>query len=82
MRGADAPCGLAVIFVPTPLALADISAQGMAHIWARPAPAPNERIAQAQRVIRETYAAMMDGLHALAQPVPGAAQPASQAVLP
>jgi hypothetical protein len=79
-RGADAPCGLAIIVMPTPLALADVSAQGMAQIWARPAPAPNERIAQAQHVIRATYAAVMDGLHALAQPAPGA--PASQAALP
>lgn len=80
VSSADSGCGPAIVFMPTPLALADVSARGMAHIWARPAPAPNERIAQAQRIIGETYAAVMDGLHALAQPAPGA--PASQAALP
>jgi len=81
--GADAACGPAIVLMPSPLTLADMSAQAMAHIWAQPEPAPNERIAKAQRAIRQTYDRMMDGIEALAAPAqdPQAAT-TSQAVLP
>jgi hypothetical protein len=69
---AGTACGPSAVFMPTPLMLVDVSAQGLARIWALPAPAPNARIAQAQRVIRKTYDTMMDGIDALAAPSPDA----------
>jgi hypothetical protein len=81
--GAGAACGPAVVLMPSPLTLADMSAQGMAHIWARPEPAPNARIARAQRAIRKAYDHMMDGIEAFAAPAQDPqAVPTSQAVLP
>ena len=66
--GAVAACGPSVVFMPTPLTLVDISAQGLAQIWALPAPAPNARIAEARRVIRKTYDKMMGRIDTLAAP--------------
>ncbi|MES2473939.1 MAG: hypothetical protein V4601_13990 [Pseudomonadota bacterium] len=65
-----APCRAEIVFMTTPLTLVEISARGIAHIWAQPAPAPNARIEKAHQVIRQAYEAVMDGLDAVAGNTP------------
>lgn len=63
---ARTPCRAEIVFMTTPLTLVEISTQAMAHIWARPAPAPNARIEKAQQIIRQAYETVMGGLEAVA----------------
>jgi hypothetical protein len=79
-----APCRAEIVFMTTPLTLVEISARGLAHIWAQPAPAPNAKIEKAHRVIRQAYETVMDGLEAVAanQPPDAATAQAKQAATP
>ncbi len=70
-READgAPCSPEIVLLTTPLTLVEISAKGLAHIWAQPAPAPNARIEKAHQVIRRAYETVMDGLVSMAANAP------------
>ncbi len=71
-----APCSPEIILMTTPLTLVEISAQGFAHIWARPAPAPNARIEKAHQVIRQAYERVMGGLERMAANAPPAGEAA------
>jgi hypothetical protein len=80
----SAPCRAEIVFMTTPLTLVEISARGIAHIWAQPAPAPNARIEKAHQVIRQAYEKVMDGLEAVAgsPDETGTATEARQALAP
>lgn len=69
-RGDGAPCSPEIVLLTTPLTLVEISAKGLAHIWAQPAPAPNPRIKKAHQVIRQAYETVMDGLVSMAANAP------------
>jgi hypothetical protein len=81
---ADGRCRAEIVFMTTPLTLVEISARGIAHIWAQPAPAPNARIEKAHQVIRQAYEKVMDGLEAVAgsPDETGTATEARQALAP
>lgn len=69
-RGDGAPCSPEIVLLTTPLTLVEITAEGIAHIWAQPAPAPNARIEKAHQVIRQAYETVMDGLVSMAANAP------------
>ena len=71
-RADGAPCSPEIVLLTTPLTLVEISAQGIAHIWSQPAPAPNARIEKAHQVIRKAYETVMDGLASMAANAPPA----------
>ena len=81
-RGDGAPCSPEIVLLTTPLTLVEISAKGIAHIWAQPAPTPNARIEKAHQVIRQVYETVMDGLASMAAnaPPPDAAAKQQQTV--
>ncbi len=69
-RGDSARCSPEIVLMTTPLTLVEITAEGIAHISAQPAPAPNARIEKAHQVIRQAYETVMDGLVSMAANAP------------
>lgn len=65
-----APCGSETVLMPTPLTLVEISAQAMGPIWTGTAAAPNDRIEKADRLLREAYAQVRDGLERITRITP------------